>query len=80
MNAHRAEFPLTVMCRVLGLSTSGYYDWKDRAPSERERRDEALQGRIEAVWRESRDTHGRLRIHAALLAQGERVARSGWRG
>ena len=73
MKAHRAEFPLTVMCRVLALSTSGYYDWKDRAPSERERRDEALQGRIRSIWSESRETYGRPQIHAALLARGERV-------
>ena len=73
MKAHRAEFPLTVMCRVLGLSTSGYYDWMDRSPSERERRDEALPGRIEVVWRDSRETSGRPRIHAAVRAQGERV-------
>ena len=73
MKAHQAEFPLTAMCRVLGLSTSGYYGWLKRAPSERERRDEALQGRIEAVWRDSRETYGRPRIHAALRARGERV-------
>ena len=73
MKAHQAEFPLTAMCRVLGLSTSGYYDWLKRPPSERERRDEALQGRIEAVWRDSRETYGRPRIHAALRARGERV-------
>ena len=73
MKAHRAGFPLTVMCRVLGLSTSGCYDWQDRAPSEWERRDGALQGRIRSIWSESRETYGRPRIHAALLAQGERV-------
>ena len=73
MKVHQAEFPLTAICRVLGLSTSGYYDWKKRPPSERERRDEALQSRIEAVWRDSRETYGRPRIHAALRARGERV-------
>ena len=62
------------MCRVLRLSPSGYYDWMKRPPSERERRHEALQGRIEAVWRDSRETYGRPRIHAALRAQGERVS------
>ena len=74
MKAHRAEFALTAMCRVLGLSTSGYYGWLKRPPSERERRNEALQGRIEAVWRDSRETYGRPRIHAALRARGERVS------
>ena len=73
MKAHRAEFPLTAMCRVLGLSPSGYYDWLRRPPSERERRDDELQGRIEAVWMDSRETYGRPRIHAVLRAEGERV-------
>ena len=73
MKAHRAEFPLAAMCRVLGLSPSGYYDWLKRPPSERARRDEALQGRIDAVWRDSRETYGRPRIHAVLRAEGERV-------
>ena len=61
------------MCRVMGLSPSGYYDWLKRPPSERARRDDELQGRIEAVWRDSRETYGRPRIHAVLRAEGERV-------
>ena len=62
MKAHRAEFPLTAICRVLGLSPSRYYDWLKRPPSERARRYEALRGRIEAVWKDSRETYGRPRI------------------
>ena len=80
MKANRAVFPLTVMCRMLGLSTSGYCDWLGRAPSERERRDAELKGRILASWLESGETYGSPRIHAALRAGGraggrKRVAR-----
>ena len=46
MKAHRAEFPLAAMCRVLGLSPSGYHDWLKRPPSRRARRDEDLEERI----------------------------------
>ena len=75
MKAHRAVFPLAAMCRVLGLSPSGYYDWLRRPPSARERRDVALKGRIKGIWSESDKTYGCPRIHAALRAEGWRVSR-----
>ena len=75
MKAHRASFPLAVMCRVLDLSTSGYHDWLHRRPSARARRDAELKGGILAVWIESGGIYGCPRIHAALLAGGERVGR-----
>ncbi|WP_419163743.1 IS3 family transposase [Candidatus Palauibacter sp.] len=73
MKAHRAEFPLAAMCRVLGLSSSGYYDWLKRPPSARARRDAQLEARIGSIWTGSGETYGRPRIHAALRAEGERV-------
>jgi putative transposase len=73
MKAHRAAFPLAAMCRVLGRSPSGYYGWLKRPRSKRARRDEELQGRIQEIWSDSRETYGRPRIHAALRAEGERV-------
>ena len=75
MKAHRAVFPVAAMCRVLGLSPSGYYDWLRRGPSARTRRDAELKGRILAAWLEGRETCGAPRIRAALLAGGERVGR-----
>ena len=73
MKAHRAEFPLAAMCRVLGLSPSGYYAWLRRPASARARRDDELQDKIQAIWTGSGETYGRPRIHAALRAEGERV-------
>ncbi|WP_420636852.1 IS3 family transposase [Candidatus Palauibacter sp.] len=73
MKAHRAEFPLAAMCRVPGLSSSGYYDWLKRPPSARARRDADLEARTGAIWTGSGETYGRPRIHAALGAEGERV-------
>ena len=75
MKAHRAAFTLAAMCRVLGLSPSGYHDWLDRRRSQRTRRDDELRDRIEGIWRESDETYGSPRIHAALRAEGERVGR-----
>ena len=75
MKANLATFTLAAMCRTLGLSTSGYDDWLRRPPSERSRRDEELKARIKAIWRESDETYGSPRIHAALRAEGERMSR-----
>ena len=75
MKANRASFPLAVMCRVLGLSSSGYHDWLRRRPSARARRDAELKGGILAKWIESGGIYGCPRIHAALRAGGERVGR-----
>ena len=75
MKANRATFPVAAMCRVLGLSPSGYYGWLRRPPSARARLDAVLKGRIVALSIESRETYGCPRIHAALLAEGYRVSR-----
>ena len=71
--AHRAEFPLAATCRVLGLSSSGNYDWLKRPPSARAGRDAELEGRIGSIWTGSGETYGRPLIHAALKAEGERA-------
>ena len=64
------------MCRVLGLSTSGYYGWLTRPPSAiGARRDVELQGKILLIWGGSGETYGCPRIHAELRAAGERVSR-----
>lgn len=64
---------VATMCRVLGVSTSGYYAWRTRARSERARADAELSGRIQAIHERSRATYGAPRIHAELADQGIRV-------
>lgn len=61
------------MCRVLGLSPSGYYAWVRRRPSARARRDAQLSERIKAIWSANRQVYGRPRIHAELQEAGERI-------
>jgi putative transposase len=63
------------MCRVLGVSTSGYYAWRSREKSQRRRGDESLSKRIEDIHRQSRGTYGAPRVHAELREEGERVGR-----
>ena len=61
------------MCRVLGLSPSGYYAWLRRGPSARARRDGQLTERIKEIGSANREVYGRPRIHAELREEGERI-------
>ena len=63
------------MCRVLGVSTSGYYAWRDREPSQREQADAELLARIRDYHRRSRGTYGSPRIHHDLTEAETRVGR-----
>ena len=75
MKANLAAFTLAAMCRVLGLSTSGYNDWLQRRPSARARHDAELKDRIMVIWSDNGGIYGCPRIHAVLLAEGERMGR-----
>lgn len=75
IKAHQKEFPLLAMCRALGLSRSGYYDWLQRPPSARAQVDAELRERIRTIWSDSHGAYGAPRIHAALREQGVRVSR-----
>ncbi len=67
----RRSIPL--MCRVLRVSRPGYYAWRERPPSSREREDAELTGRIGRIHRDSRGTYGAPRVHAQLRSEGVRV-------
>ena len=75
VKANRADHKVATMCRVLGVSASGYYAWLRRGPSPRARRDAGLAARIEAIHRDSRGTYGAPGIHAELREEGERLGR-----
>jgi transposase InsO family protein len=80
VHQHAQQFPITVLCRVLEVSPSGYYAWRTRPESLGQQANRALVGQIRAVHTHGRGTYGRRRIHAQLCAQGtpcsvNRVAR-----
>ena len=75
MKRHQADYPIATMCRLLGLSTSGYYARRDRLPSKRATSDAQLIQSIAASHGRSRGTYGAPRIHADLAADGQRVGR-----
>ena len=63
------------MCRVLEVSTSGYYAWRKRQPSQRAQEDQRLLKHIHAIHERSKGTYGAPRIHAELAEAGVRVGR-----
>lgn len=75
IQAHRAEYSLILMCRVLHVSRSGFYAWQAREPSRRQQRETALRERVRSIYRQSRGRYGSPRVHAELRAAGERCSR-----
>jgi putative transposase len=70
------HFPVAVACRVLGVSTSGYYAWRGRPISTRQRSDLQLVEVIRNIHTRSRETYGSPRVHAELrIGQNIRVGR-----
>jgi transposase InsO family protein len=61
------------MCRVYGVTRAGFYGWRSRERSERERQNEALALEIRAVHAESRGIYGSPRVHQALRQRGRGV-------
>jgi putative transposase len=72
---HQVEYPITTMCRLLGVSPSGYYGWLNRRRSRRAETDTALTAKIRVAHAASRGTYGAPRVHAELVAKGIRVGR-----
>jgi len=75
MTANQALFPVQIMAKALGVSRSGFYAWRERAPSARAVADAELTVRIKAVHKNSRKTYGAPRIHAELADEGLSVGR-----
>ena len=80
MSDHQADYPIATMCRVLGVSSSGYHAWVKRRPSRRAETDAVLIAAIRVAHTASRGTYGAPRVHAELAAKGisvgcKRVAR-----
>jgi putative transposase len=71
----RAHHRVARMCRVLGVSPSGYYAWRKRGLSRRRREDAALLERVRGVWEGSGRTYGAPRVWAELRAGGVRCSR-----
>jgi transposase InsO family protein len=74
VDAEKASFPVSVLCRELGISRSGYYAYRARPESKREQEDRRLKVLIHMEHRESRRNYGRPKVFEELKKKGERVS------
>jgi len=65
--SHKKAFPVTIMCRVLEVSRTGYYDWCKRPLSERELSNGQLDTHIQAIFIEHKGRYGSPRITEELI-------------
>jgi transposase InsO family protein len=63
------------MCRLYGVTRAGFYAWRSRERSERERQNELLAGEIRAVHAQSQGIYGSPRVHRVLRDRGHRVGK-----
>ena len=75
IDAEKTNYPVSLLCRVLRVSRSGYYDWRDRPLSKRAKSNESLSEKIREIHHRSRGTYGYPRVHAELRALGVRCNR-----
>ena len=71
----RADYPVTLMCGVLGVSPAGYYAWRARPESPRAAANRELVDDIKRVHRDTNGRYGSPRVHAELRAQGRGASR-----
>jgi transposase InsO family protein len=71
----KADYPLTKLCRWLGVTPSGFYAWQKRPESMHARDDRRLKVLVHASFAESKQRYGSPRIHEDLIEQEEHVSR-----
>jgi putative transposase len=71
----RADYPVRILCDVLGVSPAAYYAWRTRPESRRSTANRELVDDIQQVHREAYGRYGSPRIHAELRAQGRGASR-----
>lgn len=80
VRAHHREFSIKLMCRVLEISRSGYYDWHGRKECERGQQDRVLLTEIRKIHQDTKEAYGAIKTWRALKEAGigcgkHRVAR-----
>ncbi|MES2362637.1 MAG: IS3 family transposase [Pseudomonadota bacterium] len=75
VKANQAQLPVRALCETLKVSTSGYYDWRDRPLSQRGQDNVVLSESIRQAHRASDETYGMPRIRAELVDAGINASR-----
>ena len=66
----RFEYPVRILCRVLGVSRSGYHAWATRHASQRAKAKERLKVAAQAAHQRTRQTYGAVRLQKELAGDG----------
>ena len=74
IHEHRPQFSLSVLCRMLQVTCSGYYAWQQRPRSKRRQQDEQVLVHIRKIYEQSQGRYGSPRVHQELQAQGVRCS------
>jgi hypothetical protein len=72
---HARTWPVRLMCRVLGVSPSGFYGWRSRPESARSASNRQLLDDVRRIHAAHHRRYGSPRVHAALRAEGRSVSR-----
>lgn len=73
--ANKADLPVRTMCRVLGVSASGFYAWRERAPSQCSIVNAVMTERIRQIHKDSYESYGMPRVRFKLMEQGGCISR-----
>ncbi len=72
---HDQQYSITVLCKTLQVSESGYYAWRNREPSQHSREDARISAQLQQIFLEHRQVYGSPRIHALLKERGIQCSR-----
>ncbi len=75
IESHSGRFQVTMMCRLLGVSRSGFYAWRKRPDSRKAFRERRLLVKIKAIFNRTRRSYGSPMIWRELVADGEKAGR-----
>lgn len=75
IDAEKASFPINRMCRVLGVSQSGFFAWQDRPACRRQQQDMVYLAHIRTAFSLSNGTYGSPRMHRDLVDEGHEIGR-----
>jgi transposase InsO family protein len=75
IDAEKAHFPVSAMCRLFGVTRQGYYAYAKRPPSARDEQEAALQERVRETFAASKERYGSPRVLHELRRQGVRTSK-----
>jgi putative transposase len=75
IHQQHTEFRVSRMCQLLGVSRSGYYEWRQRPPRTQTAAEQQLQDKVQRYFAQGRGTYGTRRLKHLLAQEGLRVSR-----